>query len=88
MVGARPEDRPARPRAQRDPTMATRSYFVPGISCGHCKAAIESELSDVQGVVSASVDIEARTVAVTGDATDEAVRAAIDEAGYEVAGLA
>lgn len=65
--------------------MTTRTYSVPGISCGHCKAAIESELSPLPGVESAVVDIDSKTVTVTGDITEENVRAAVDEAGYEVA---
>jgi copper chaperone CopZ len=63
-----------------------RTYSVPGISCDHCKHAIEGEVGAVAGVESVSVDVAARTVTVVGEAPDEAVRAAIDEAGYEVAG--
>ena len=60
------------------------TYVVPGISCDHCKAAIESEVSQVPGVDRVEVDVAARTVRVEGDADDAAVRAAIDEAGYDV----
>ncbi|MDQ3946791.1 MAG: cation transporter [Actinomycetota bacterium] len=67
--------------------MTTRLYSVPGISCGHCKAAIEGEVGKVAGVERVEVDVEARTVRVEGAASDEAVRGAVDEAGYEVAGL-
>ena len=67
--------------------MTTRLYSVPGISCGHCKAAIEGEVAKVAGVEQVEVDVEAKTVRVEGAASDEAVRSAVDEAGYEVAGL-
>jgi copper chaperone len=67
--------------------MSTRLYSVPGISCGHCKAAIEGEVGKVAGVEQVEVDVEARSVRVEGSASDEAVRSAVDEAGYEVAGL-
>jgi copper chaperone len=67
--------------------MTIRTYSVPGISCGHCKAAIEGELDGVDGVESVVVDIDAKTVAVTGEAPEDAVRAAVDEAGYEVASV-
>ena len=67
--------------------MTTRTYSVPGISCGHCKVAIEGELGLVDGVTSAVVDVHARIVAVTGEATEDAVRAAVDEAGYVVASV-
>lgn len=66
--------------------MTTRTYDVPGISCGHCKASIEEAVGNLPDVDLVSVDIDARTVLVTGAATDDAVRAAIDDAGYEVAG--
>ena len=68
--------------------MTVRTYSVPGISCGHCKQAIESEVSKLADVSTVSVNIDARTVLVEGDASDEAIRAAIDEAGYDVAGVA
>ena len=64
--------------------MTTRTYSVPGISCDHCKHAIEGELAKVAGVAAANVDVAAKTVTVDGDAPDEAIRAAIDEAGYDV----
>jgi copper chaperone len=65
----------------------TRTYSVPGISCGHCQAAIEAELAKVDAVDAVAVDLGAKTVAVTGAASEAAVRAAIDEAGYDVAGV-
>jgi copper chaperone len=65
--------------------MTTRTYSVPGISCGHCKSAIEGELAPLEGVESAVVDIETKTVTVVGEITEAQVRAAVDEAGYEVA---
>jgi copper chaperone len=64
--------------------MAATSYHVPAISCGHCKAAIEGEVGALDGVESVVVDIESKQVTVVGSATDDAVRAAIVEAGYEV----
>lgn len=67
--------------------MTTRTYSVPGISCGHCKTAIEAELVPLAGVESAVVDIDAKTVTVIGDVTEDAVRGAVDEAGYEVASV-
>jgi len=66
--------------------MSTITYSVPDISCGHCKHAIEGEVSQVQDVASVDVDMKAKTVTVTGEPLDEqAIVAAIDEAGYEVA---
>ena len=62
----------------------TRTYSVPGISCDHCKHAIESEVSTVVGVVVVDVDVDEKLVTVSGG-DDAAIRAAIDEAGYDVA---
>jgi copper ion binding protein len=67
--------------------MANVTYSVPAISCDHCKHAIETEVSKVPGVSVVTVDIETKTVRVEGDATDVDLRAAIDEAGYDVAGV-
>ena len=67
--------------------MTTRTYSVPGISCGHCKSAIEGELAPLEGVESAVVDIETKTVTVVGEINEADVRVAVDEAGYEVAAV-
>ncbi len=66
----------------------TRTFSVPGISCDHCKHAIEGEVAKVPGVATVEVDVAARTVVVDAEATDDAIRAAIDEAGYDVTGVA
>jgi len=63
----------------------TRTFSVPGISCDHCKHAIEGEVATVAGVDSVTVDVPTKVVTVEGDAPDTAIVAAIDEAGYEVA---
>ena len=63
--------------------MTVTSYCVPGISCGHCTSAIETEVGALAGIESVVVDIDAKQVAVVGSASDDAVRAAIVEAGYE-----
>ena len=61
------------------------TYAVPGISCGHCRTAITAEVSKVAGVESVEVDLDEKRVAVAGaDIDDAAIRAAIDEAGYDV----
>jgi copper chaperone CopZ len=66
--------------------MSTVTYSVPGVSCAHCQAAITDEVSALPGVEAVDVDLETKIVAVTGDPLDEqAIIAAIDEAGYEVA---
>ena len=64
----------------------TITYNVPGMHCGHCKAAVAEELETVAGVDSVVVDLDSKRVTVSGsDLSDEALRAAIAEAGYEAA---
>lgn len=58
-------------------------YAVPDISCDHCKTAIEGEVNKLEGIAAVEVDVAGRTVHVVGQVSDEAVRAALDEAGYE-----
>jgi copper chaperone CopZ len=65
--------------------MTTRTYNVDGMTCEHCVRAITGNVTKIAGVADVAVDLTAKTVAVTGQAVDEAaVRAAIDEAGYTV----
>ena len=62
----------------------TLSYTVPAMHCGHCERAVKGEVSAVAGVSEVQVDLDTKIVTVTGSAfEDAAVRAAIQEAGYE-----
>jgi len=64
--------------------MDTAVYVVPGMSCEHCEAAVIEELSAVPGVESVAVDLESKRVEIRGRSLDDAaIRAAIEEAGYE-----
>ncbi|HJX32880.1 MAG TPA: heavy-metal-associated domain-containing protein [Solirubrobacterales bacterium] len=64
----------------------TATYTVPGMTCEHCKASVSKELNAVTGVESVDVDLKTKLVTVTGFSLDDAaLRAAIDEAGYEAA---
>ena len=68
--------------------MSTATYTVVGMTCGHCVSAVTEEVTQVPGVTGVEVDLASGRLTVTSDATvdDDAVRAAVDEAGYEVAG--
>lgn len=68
--------------------MGQQTYSVPGISCDNCKNAIEASVGHVPGVTLVDANVQAKTVLVEGDASDAAIRAAIDEAGYDVTTLA
>jgi copper chaperone CopZ len=62
------------------------TYSVPGMHCGHCKTAVEKEISMVEGVEAVEIDLDSKLVTVVGkDISDAALRAAIEEAGYEAA---
>jgi copper chaperone len=62
------------------------TYTVSGMSCAHCKAAVEEEVGRVPGVESVNADFVSKLVVVRGEGLeDEALRAAIDEAGYAAA---
>ena len=65
----------------------TKSYTVEGMSCEHCRSAVQEEVGEVDGVESVEVDLESGRLQVNGlRVTDEAVAAAVEEAGYRLAG--
>ena len=68
--------------------MATSTYTVTGMTCGHCVSAVTEEVSAVPGVTAVDVDLASGRLTVTSDTPvdDDAVRAAVDEAGYELTG--
>ena len=64
----------------------THTFTVAGMHCGHCKAAVTGELESVAGVESVEVDLDTKLVLVHEEGLDDAaLRAAIEEAGYEAA---
>ncbi|GAB2644337.1 copper ion binding protein [Nocardia goodfellowii] len=67
--------------------MATSTYTVKGMTCGHCVSAVKSEIGKIDGVTSVDVDLATGAVRVDSAApvTDSEITAAVDEAGYEVA---
>ncbi|ANH91614.1 MULTISPECIES: heavy-metal-associated domain-containing protein [unclassified Streptomyces] len=72
------------------PDTVTTVYKVSGMSCGHCEGSVSAEISELPGVSSV------KAVASTGEVTvvsaapleEAAVRAAVDEAGFELVGRA
>ena len=66
--------------------MSQTAYLVPGMSCSHCVAAVTKEVSKLDGVAAVDVDLATKLVLVRGAGVDDdAVVAAIDEAGYDAA---
>jgi copper chaperone len=67
--------------------MTEKTFNVPDMSCGHCKAAVEGVLKELPGVERANADIGRGTVEVSyedGTVTTEDLKGAIEEAGYTV----
>lgn len=62
-----------------------RHYSVAGMTCEHCVMSVREEVSEVEGVETVAVDLATGRLAVSGrDVRDDAIRAAVAEAGYEV----
>ena len=64
------------------------TYIVDGMSCNHCKMAVEKEVKALPGMVAATVDLAQKTLSVEydGDKTGPAaIRGAVEEAGFTVA---
>ena len=68
--------------------MAETTYTVEGMTCGHCVQAVTVELTKVPGVHGVEVELATGEVSVESDGPLplDAVRAAVDEAGYALAG--
>ena len=65
-------------------------YTVSGMSCGHCESAITKEVTAIPGVTSVKAVAQTGMLTVTSEqqVDDDAVRAAVDEAGYDLVGRA
>ena len=65
----------------------TQTYTVTGMTCGHCVASVTEEVQEVPGVEQVDVVLETGAVTVTSNepVDDAAVRAAVEEAGYQLA---
>ncbi|TQM09854.1 heavy-metal-associated domain-containing protein [Pseudonocardia kunmingensis] len=68
--------------------MSESTYTVTGMTCEHCVASVTEEISEIDGVNDVAVDLAAGAVRVTSTRpVDEArIRAAVEEAGYQLAG--
>ena len=66
--------------------MSTVTYTVQGMTCGHCVASVTEEVSGIAGVSDVAVELESGAVTVTSEAPlDTAtVKAAVEEAGFEL----
>lgn len=58
------------------------TFIVSDMTCNHCKQSIETAVGALDGVEAMTVDVDTKTVTVTGTVADAAVAAAIRDAGY------
>ena len=64
------------------------TFSVEGMSCGHCVSAVTRAVQQVDAAANVQVDLSKQTVAVTTGASTDAVKAAIEQAGYAVKAVA
>ena len=67
----------------------TKKVFIEGMTCGHCVHHVESALKEVAGVITVNVNLKGKFAVIesTGPVDDDAIKAAVDEAGYKVADI-
>jgi len=63
---------------------STQTFTVTGMTCGHCVASVTEEVSEIAGVENVDIDLATGSVTITSSQPleDDAVRAAVEEAGY------
>ncbi|MEV4455552.1 heavy-metal-associated domain-containing protein [Microbispora sp. NPDC004025] len=65
--------------------MSVKTYTVRGMTCGHCVSSVKEEVGEIPGVTGVEVDLDSGRLDVSGDVADDAVRKAVEEAGYTLA---
>lgn len=67
----------------------TKKVFIEGMTCNHCASHVEEALKEVCGIKSAKVDLKAKvaTIELAHDVEDEKIKAAVEDAGYEVTSI-
>lgn len=65
--------------------MSVKTYTVQGMTCGHCVSSVKEEVGELSGVTDVEVDLATGRLDVAGESvTDDAVRLAVQGAGYEI----
>lgn len=67
--------------------MSTATYTVVGMTCDHCVSSVREEVGQLTGVTAVDVDLATGRLDIVGEhpVADEAVQAAVEEAGYQLA---
>jgi copper chaperone len=63
----------------------TQIFTVTGMTCGHCELSVREEVEELDGVSSATADRASGRLTVVGDVDPDAVRKAVETAGYTLA---
>ena len=74
---------PTQPKEIKEELPMTKTMTIEGMMCTHCSGRVEKALNDLPGVT-ATVNLEAKTATVTGEVSDDTLRKAVTDAGYEV----
>jgi copper ion binding protein len=61
-----------------------KKILIEGMSCGHCVKHVKEALEELSGVTKVEVDLASKTATLEGDAADADIKAAIEDAGYDV----
>lgn len=66
-----------------------KKIFVEGMTCNHCVNHVTEALEELEGVIKAEVSLESKTAVIemSTEVKDEDIKFAIDDVGYEVAGI-
>jgi copper chaperone len=68
--------------------MSTVTVTVTGMTCGHCASSVREEVESIPGVTGVDVDLDSGKIIIDSDGPiqTDAIRGAVEEAGYELAG--
>lgn len=61
-----------------------KKVFIEGMSCAHCVKHVTNALTELEGTTRVVVDLASKTAIFEGSASEEEIKAAIEDAGYEV----
>lgn len=64
-----------------------RKIQIEGMSCGHCVAHVREALEEIRGIESVEVSLEEKCATIVGNAAEDDIKEAIDEAGYDVVSI-
>lgn len=64
-----------------------KKILIEGMSCGHCVRHVKDALEELKGVTKVEVDLASKSAILEGDAADSDIKAAIEDAGYDVVAI-